>query len=224
MMRIGTKNHKSRCQCFICKAIRGETKDKNHPRYNSDRHTDHYCIECNNEISYLNWKCGSGLCKKCSRKKKRNGRFLDGRTLKKYHCIDCNNKITLYAKRCPSCATKQIIRENGHPNKGRIFQNAGYYGRGDYYKNIWMRSSYELKFAKFLDLSDYKWKYESKTFDLGNTTYTPDFYIPEWDLHIEIKGWWKDDAKKKFKLFKKLYSKVNIKILMKENLEEIGVL
>jgi len=65
---------------------------------------------------------------------------------------------------------------------------------------------------------------KTKTFDLGNTTYTPDFYIPEWDCYIEIKGWWRRKAREKIKKFKKSYSKVKIKILMKKDLQELGVL
>lgn len=98
------------------------------------------------------------------------------------------------------------------------------HGKGAYYKNIWMRSSYEVLFAQFLDLSGIKYKYESKTFDLGNSTYTPDFYIPEWNLYIEVKGWWRDDAKKKFKAFKKLYKNVKIKIIDCKKLKNWGIL
>ena len=92
------------------------------------------------------------------------------------------------------------------------------------YKNIWMRSSYEIKFAQFLDLSGIKCQYESKTFNLGNTTYTPDFYIPEWNLYIEIKGYWYKGSKERFNLFKKLYPKVRIKVFKQKDLQSMGVL
>jgi predicted RNA-binding Zn-ribbon protein involved in translation (DUF1610 family) len=98
------------------------------------------------------------------------------------------------------------------------------HGKGIYYKSSYMRSSYEITYAKWLDKQNIKWFYESKTFDLGNTTYTPDFYLPESDTYIEIKGWWRDDAKKKFKLFKKLFPKIKIEVLIKKDLEKIGVL
>ena len=87
-----------------------------------------------------------------------------------------------------------------------------------------MRSSWEVAFAQWLDLSRYKWLYESKTFDLGNTTYTPDFYLPEFDCYIEIKGRSLDYFKKKLKLFKKLFSNINYKILYKKDLEKLGVM
>ena len=117
--------------------------------------------------------------------------------------------------RCASCAGKN--------KKDLLFYKVPH-GNGEYYKNNWMRSSWEIVFAKFLDLSGYKWLYEPKAFDLGETTYTPDFYIPEWDLYIEIKGWWRDDAKIKFNAFKKKYPNKNIKVLRKKDLQELGVL
>jgi len=48
--------------------------------------------------------------------------------------------------------------------------------------------------------------------------------LPEFDCYIEIKGWWRDKGRVKFERFKKLYPKVRIKVLMKLELEELGIL
>jgi len=98
------------------------------------------------------------------------------------------------------------------------------HGKGAYYNNVYMRSSYEIKFAFFLDCSGIKWEYESKRFYFEDCTYCPDFYLPEWNLYIEIKGYWRDNTKKRFDLFKKIYPKERIKVLMKPELEKLGVL
>lgn len=92
------------------------------------------------------------------------------------------------------------------------------------YKNIWMRSSWEIKYAKYLDSKNIVWKYEFKRFDLGNTTYTPDFYLPETNEYIEIKGWWRGNSKLKFDIFLKLYKDVKITLLMQKDLKKMGVL
>jgi len=92
------------------------------------------------------------------------------------------------------------------------------------YKNTWMRSSYEIAYAKFLDKSNIRWEYESKRFDLGNTTYCPDFYLPETDEYVEIKGWWWKVAKRKFELFKKIFPAIKIKVLMKLDLQRLGII
>jgi len=87
-----------------------------------------------------------------------------------------------------------------------------------------MRSSYEIAYAKYLDKKGIKWLYEPKAFDLGRTTYRPDFYLPETDKYIEIKGWITDKAKKKMNKFKNRYPKINFNILTKKELLILQVL
>jgi hypothetical protein len=160
---------------------------------------------------------------------------LKGTTSPKYknglpHCIDCKKELSRYdAKRCTPCANKFSIikrlknRRNykgiNNPNFGKVS-----HGKWSKYKNIWMRSSYEVAYAKYLDKNKIKWLYESKTFDLGNYTYTPDFYLPKFNLYIEIKGFWRDDAKKKFKLFKIIYPREKITILQEKELKKLNIL
>jgi hypothetical protein len=55
-------------------------------------------------------------------------------------------------------------------------------------------------------------------------TYTPDFYLPETDTYIEIKGWFREKDKIKMNNFKIKYSQEKIIILMKKDLENLGVL
>lgn len=67
-------------------------------------------------------------------------------------------------------------------------------------QETWMRSTYEARFARFLDNIGVEWSYEPKHFSVlnGTKTYLPDFYVPLVDAFIEVKGWWRDDAKEKF--------------------------
>jgi hypothetical protein len=51
----------------------------------------------------------------------------------------------------------------------------------------------ERQFARLLDFYQIEWEYEPRSFDLewdrqGNVIqqFTPDFYLPAWDLYIEI--------------------------------------
>ena len=92
------------------------------------------------------------------------------------------------------------------------------------YKGMWMRSGWEVRYAKWLDRQNIKWQYEPKTFDLGDTTYTPDFYLPETNEYIEIKGYWREKAKNNIKLFKKLYLRKKLIILEEIDLKKLGVL
>lgn len=206
----------------------------------------YYCIDCKKELSDYRVK----RCKNCNKenqrilmKGKNNPAWRGGLpkckcgrelTSKKYkRCIKCHikfmknypynkgikksknwkDKISLTMKK------KGVTKGKNNPMYGKVT-----HGKWNKYKSTWMRSSYEISFAKWLDENHIKWLYESKTFDLGNTTYTPDFYLPENDTYIEIKGFWRDDAKKKFNLFKKQYSKIKIEILDKIKLQSLRII
>ena len=52
----------------------------------------------------------------------------------------------------------------------------------------------------FEELDTY-YKYEPETFDLGDCTYTPDFYLPSQDKYVEVKGVWTKKAKRQVKGF-----------------------
>ncbi len=55
------------------------------------------------------------------------------------------------------------------------------------YNGIQMRSKLEARVAKKLDFYGVKWEYEPRRFNLGTTTYMPDFYLPEFDIWLEAK-------------------------------------
>lgn len=85
----------------------------------------------------------------------------------------------------------------------------------------------EREFAKILDFYKIKWEYEPKTFVLewdkeGNPTvsFTPDFYLPELDLYIELTTLNQrlvTRKNRKIKELKKLYPYVNIKLFYKKD-------
>lgn len=197
------------------------------------------CMDCGDKISYSSALQGNGRCQSCNAKNqhkqgilnsrgknnpnygngdklrgKRNPSFIDGRTLKIYKCADCDIPISFSSTRCQKHAQLYLAREHPVKRDYKIVK----------YSQINFRSLWEANFAKWCDLSGIKWLYESKTFDLGTTTYTPDFYLPEYDCYIEIKGYWWKDAFYKQQLFKKVYKKINLKILIRKNLKELGII
>lgn len=46
-----------------------------------------------------------------------------------------------------------------------------------YYKGYLIKSSYEYIFCKILEKNNIVYKYEEKTYDLKDCSYTPDFFI-----------------------------------------------
>ena len=86
-----------------------------------------------------------------------------------------------------------------------------------------MRSSWEVKYAQWLDNNNISWIYEP-TFKLSNgKMYTPDFKLEDGTI-IEIKGYFRRDAREKWQLFSKEYPNINKQLLMKNELRELGVL
>jgi len=95
------------------------------------------------------------------------------------------------------------------------------HGKGEWYirkdkTKIWMRSSYEIKFAKWLDRKNLTWQYEPKRFYLKDRTYAPDFYVKEWNKWIEIKGWFHKRHQETIRQFKELNPKLAIEVLTKD--------
>jgi hypothetical protein len=76
------------------------------------------------------------------------------------------------------------------------------------YKGILFRSRLEARWAIFFDAFNLEWVYEPDCFILSNNQkYTPDFYLPKFDLYIEIKPslWWQniDYHANRYKIFEK---------------------
>jgi hypothetical protein len=61
--------------------------------------------------------------------------------------------------------------------------------------------------VRILNFKNIFWEYERYKFLFGKEeiTYTPDFYIPEFDTWVEISGQVDDRKKKCIELFKKYY-------------------
>lgn len=71
---------------------------------------------------------------------------------------------------------------------------------GDYFK---LQGTYEKRTAEFLNSKNILWT-RGKRFRYilngGSHFYTPDFYLPYFDIYLETKGWFQDKDKLKMKL------------------------
>lgn len=83
-------------------------------------------------------------------------------------------------------------------------------GKREDLNNVFFRSSWEANIARYYNFIGVKWEFEPKTFIFHNITrgsvsYTPDFYLPEEDKWVEVKGWMDGKSKTKLKRFKEQY-------------------
>lgn len=69
---------------------------------------------------------------------------------------------------------------------------------------ICFRSTFEVRMANILENLNVIWEYETRI-ELGDIIWHPDFYLPDYNMYIEVKGWLTDDAKRKLFLFNNLY-------------------
>ncbi|MCF7853619.1 MAG: hypothetical protein K9N51_02385 [Candidatus Pacebacteria bacterium] len=56
-----------------------------------------------------------------------------------------------------------------------------------FYSGRYFRSRLEARWAVFFDAIQTGWEYEQLGFEVGGERYLPDFYIPSWRAHVEIK-------------------------------------
>ncbi len=94
-------------------------------------------------------------------------------------------------------------------------------------KNIKFAHKSEKEFSKILDFYKIKWEYEPRTFILevdeeGNPdiSFTPDFYLPDINLYIELTTLnQKLVTRKNYKIKKlrQLYPEINVKLFYKKD-------
>lgn len=101
--------------------------------------------------------------------------------------------------------------------------------RGSWYYNkhekreVWLDSSWEVAYAEYLDKNNTKWIRNEKRFDYnfkgGTYKYIPDFYLPDKNLYVEVKGMVKERDKFKWGDFPH-----KLKVLKRKQLKNLGVL
>lgn len=91
----------------------------------------------------------------------------------------------------------------------------------------------EEEFARILDYYGLKWEYEPRTFPLawdedGNITkaFSPDFYIPEQDLYVELttlRPKLITKKNRKIRRMKELYPEINVKLFKRDDLRAMMI-
>lgn len=94
----------------------------------------------------------------------------------------------------------------------------GYFLNESTKKLVWLRSTYEYIFAKWLNKTKQNWDVEVTYYKLGDNIYRPDFFIYDEKFDIlekivEIKGYWDNNSNKALRLNEEL-SGVDVSIII----------
>ncbi|MFH1714110.1 MAG: hypothetical protein ABH831_00755 [Candidatus Nealsonbacteria bacterium] len=89
--------------------------------------------------------------------------------------------------------------------------------RKDISKTIYFYSRWEANLARLFDYLDVKWTHQPKVFNLGSQNYTPDFYLPDDNIYIEVKNFLWKYSKIRDTKFRKLYPEIKLALLLKKD-------
>lgn len=162
--------------------------------------------------------CAHWLCKcDCGTIK-----VISGQAIRRGTVISCG----CYQSECTRERAK--APEFGEKYKGRKNPSFGIvrHGKGCWYPlpnntTIWIRSTYEKRVLDCLIDFDIDFEYEPRTFDLGESTYTPDIFMPEYNLFWEIKGYLREKDRLKLEKFNTTFSNININVIQIDDIKEL---
>ena len=123
--------------------------------------------------------------------------------------IELSKKMTYEEKHKIAMKAVETKRKTGgfHTTSNAYSRCKGGY-RNDL--NQYFRSAWEANIARLLNHFNIIWKYEIKRFNFdkevsGVISYQPDFYLPQYDIWIEVKGWMDAKSIKRLELFEKYF-------------------
>jgi predicted nuclease of restriction endonuclease-like RecB superfamily len=88
--------------------------------------------------------------------------------------------------------------------------------RPDIHPSLYFYSRWEANTARLYTFQNILWEFSPTTFDIGNQTYTPDFYLPESDTYIEVKNFWGEYSRIRDTKFRLAHKKVKLTVILKD--------
>lgn len=137
----------------------------------------------------------------------------------KHHTPDACKRISEYQKAQWAAKSDEERREirdrlhtwqiqHGHTSDENTYSRCRRGIREDL--GIFFRSRWEANIARLLNKFNILWQYEPHRFKYpdnedGILSYCPDFYLPDSDIWLEIKGWMDETSIKRIAMFKEYY-------------------
>lgn len=139
-------------------------------------------------------------------------------------CESCQKpfKILPYlAKKRKFCSNKCAMKVIGGQTTSPRASKGKPGIRIDIHPTICFYSTWEANIARTFNLVNIIWEYAPKIFDLGTHTYRPDFYLPQYDIYIEVKNFMNAYSLKRDQLFRQRYPLLKLEIISKKEYQEI---
>jgi hypothetical protein len=89
--------------------------------------------------------------------------------------------------------------------------------RKDIDDSIYFYSRWEANIARLYIFLGIAWVYAPTSFDIGGQKYTPDFYLPERNMYIEVKNFWNEFSKNRDEKFRKAHPNVKLQVILKND-------
>lgn len=89
--------------------------------------------------------------------------------------------------------------------------------RKDISKTTYFYSRWEANLARLFNHIDIRWLHQPRIFNLGSQNYTPDFYLPDHDIYIEVKNFLWKYSRIRDEKFRKLYPDIKLALLLKKD-------
>lgn len=112
---------------------------------------------------------------------------------------------------------RKWLLEHGHVSTSNTYSRCRRGIRQDL--GMFFRSRWEANIARLLNQYHIAWEYEPVRFrfpDCGDNvlSYRPDFYLPDFDIWIEVRGWFDENSRKRSARFAEYYPEENAKLIM----------
>src|SRR5260221_6256997 len=152
--------------------------------------------------------------------------FFQKKTLPKIPliCIGCGKKfevVPFQARTRKYCSIHCSISTIGHRTTSPKASKGKPGVRTYVDPSICFYSTWEANVARVFTLIGLNWVYAPKIFHLGEHTYRPDFYLPDFDMFIEVKNFMGEYSLQRDTLFRKKFPNLKLELIMKEEYEEI---
>lgn len=196
----------------------------------------HNCVICSKRVRKKPNFVGEILCLGCRKNSKMKSceycevEFYPRKSINRYCSTSCSTKHNLTGRKLTN-EHKENLSKSAWNNKGNGFAKVKFYKVWCPFleKEVSVQGTYELKYSRYLNENNILWdrgKHISLQYTRFDTdivrNYYPDFYLPNSNEYVEIKGYFGETDKIKMNLVMNQNPNIRLRILLLEDLNLLG--